>query len=492
MNGLLETAGGLLARRRFLTAWLPVLLFVSALAVVGIAAVGVPRAEAWWEGLPGQANAVAGVALLGATMLASEVLAGLRPAIIRLYEGYWSALPGGKALIRSGRERTAAAADPERPWTLPTPERLMPTRLGNILGAAEQQASRYGMDAVTAWPRLYTVLPESFTILIGRAATSLELMITISVLGGAFALIACPVAAVSLPWYWAPLLLWSGGVLAWAGYRGALGAAARYGELVRTAFDVHRWQLLDAMGLTRPESWAKELKQWEQIHQLWQRGRPDSGSAHLLGYPSSADTDPASAVSPPGARPALSARPPSTAPTLSAIGPPDDESALLTNGAPSPGRRPLLLAFAWGVLVTLGAAIPAALRDEGVTASHDLPDFHVLTAADLTSPAPGLVGRYTLRPISRHAPVSRDDLGPVLAAPGLTGRVVTTLAVQRPSFALNRGDDLVVLPLAQPGLSVRVTVLEFSTAQDKLTVAVPETDLSRLLATKTPVFQLAR
>ncbi|MER5756896.1 hypothetical protein [Streptomyces sp. NPDC002088] len=499
MNGLLETAGGLLARRRLITTWLPVLLFVSALTVVGVAAVGTARAEAWWADLPGQARAVAGVVFLTTTVLAAEILAGFRPAVVRLYEGYWSPLPGGKALMRSGRERIAAAADPERPWTSPTPDRLMPTRLGNILAAAEQQADRYGMDAVTAWPRLYTALPEPFTILFGQAAASLELMISVSALGGLFALVACPVAAVILPWYWAPLLLWAGGLLAWAGYRGALGAAARYGELVRTAFDVHRWLLLDAMGLSRPESWAAELRQWEQIHQLWQRGRPDSGSAHLLGYPAPTDTDPASPATPPRTGPPLpvsgtpEAEPPPPTPDEEPHPPTlDEEPQPLAHGAPSPGRRPLLIALCLGVLAILGAALPDAFRDEGVTASRDLPDFHVLTAADLSGPAPGLVGRYTLRPIGEHAQVSPYDLGPVLPEPGLTGRVVTTLTVQRPVFMLDRGDILLVLPLSQKGPAARVTVLEFSAAKDKVTVAVTEAELSRLLSTKNPVFQLAR
>ncbi|OPG07478.1 hypothetical protein B1R27_13315 [Streptomyces sp. GKU 895] len=496
---VLETAGGLLARRRLITTWLPVLVFVSALAVVGVAALGTARAEKWWAELPGQARAIAGVVLLAATVLASELLAGFRPAVVRLYEGYWSALPGGSALMRSGRERTAAVADPTRPWTSPTPDRLMPTRLGNILAAAEQQADRYGMDAATAWPRLYTALPEPFTILLGQAATSLELMITVSVLGGLFALVACPIAAAALSWYWAPLLLWAGGLLAWAGYRGALGAAGRYGELVRAAFDVHRWLLLDAMGLSRPESWAAELRQWEQIHQLWQRGRPDSGSAHVLGYPSPADADPASSTPPPQTEPARpvagtseAEAPPPTAdeePSPPAL---DEEPSLPAHAAPSAGRRPLLITLCLGVLAILGAALPHAFRDEGVTASRDLPDFHVLTASDLSGPAPGLVGRYTLRPIAEHTQVSPDDLGPCLPAPGLTGRIVTTLTVQRPAFTLDRGDNLLVLPHSQKGPAMRVTVLDFSAAKDQVTVAITEAELSRLLSTKNPVLQLAR
>jgi hypothetical protein len=38
------------------------------------------------------------------------------------------------------------------------------------------------------------------------------------------------------------------------------------------------------MGLTRPVSLSAERTQWQQIHQVWQRGVPDAGQAHHLGY----------------------------------------------------------------------------------------------------------------------------------------------------------------------------------------------------------------
>jgi len=460
-----------------------VLIFLASLSAVVVAAVGPHQAENAWNDIPGQAKAVAGVVFLGGSLVVAEVLTALRPAVLRLYQGYWSALPGGGFLMRSGRERTGAAVDPERPWTSPTPDRLMATRLGNILRAAEQQADRYGMDAVTAWPRLYAVLPEPFTILVGQAASSLDLMITISALGVAFALVASPIAALALPWYWAPLLLWLGGVLSWTGYQGALGAAARYGDLVRAAFDVHRWQLLDAMGLARPTSWAAELSQWQQIHQLWQRGRPDSGAAHLLGYTSSPVPTHGSPIPPPDDKQGPPPRPSS-----------DDRASpgRPTGDAPSLGRRPLLIALGIGAIVFVGAALSAGPGGEKVRASHDLPDFHVVADADLTRPEPDLVGRYTLVPISRNSEISPDDLGPRLPAPGLSGRVVTTLAVARPAFVLSNGEVLTVLPLKHPGPAVQVTVLAFSATQESLTVAMSAADLASLLPTPTAQFQVAR
>ena len=288
MVSLFDTAGGLLTRRRLLTAWLPMLVFVSALTVIVAAGLGSDRVAHQWDALSTPVKAVISVLFLGGTVLAAEILAAVRPTLIRLYQGHWHS----QSLMAWGRERAEAARDRDRPWTSPTPDRLRPTRLGNILAASEQQAERYGMDAPTAWLRLYPVLPDSFTTLLGQAASSLELLLTVSLLGALFAVAGGALAAIFCPWYWVPVVVCLGCALAWTGYRGALDAAVRYGGLVRAAFDVHRWLLLDAIGLRRPESWAAELEQWQQLHQLWQRGRPDSGKAHLLGYPSADKQEP--------------------------------------------------------------------------------------------------------------------------------------------------------------------------------------------------------
>ena len=295
MGSLLDTAGGLLSPRRLLTAWLPMVVFVSSLTVIISAGLGSERVAHHWNGLSAPLKAAIAVAFLGGTVLAAELLAAIRPTLIRLYQGHWRS----EALMAWGRARAAAARDPDRPWTSPTPDQLRPTRLGNILAASEQQAERYGMDASTVWLRLYPVLPDAFTTLLGQAAGSVELLLTVSMLGGVFAIVGGALAAIFCPWYWVPPVLLAGCAAAWAGYQGALGAALRYGGLIRAAFDVHRWLLLDAMGLRRPESWAAELEQWQQLHQLWQRGRPDSGKAHLLGYPVSADKEMATVESPP-------------------------------------------------------------------------------------------------------------------------------------------------------------------------------------------------
>ncbi|MFF2847462.1 hypothetical protein ACFVT5_14150 [Streptomyces sp. NPDC058001] len=286
MTGLFDSTSGVLGRRLFTTTWVPVLVFGALVTVLVLSATGWSLARGRWDGLSADLRGLAIVLFLAVTVLLTQLLAAVRPGIIRLFEGYWDAVP---LLRRIARRCARRLDDPversRRPWSLPAPEEMLPTRFGNIIRAAEQEARRYGMDAATAWPRLYVTLPETFTTHFAAAAGAVDLAVTISSLGAVFAVVGGGFAAVALPWYAAAYCAGGGALTCWLGHQAAVRAAVAYGELIRTAFDVHRWLLLDAMGLTRPTGLNAEREQWRQIHQVWQRGVPDAGQAHLLGYP---------------------------------------------------------------------------------------------------------------------------------------------------------------------------------------------------------------
>ena len=133
----------------------------------------------------------------------------------------------------------------------------MPTRLGNILRAAEDYPlDRYEINAIVVWPRLYAVLPDSFTAAIAAAKLPLDLMAVIGALAAAFTVAGTVIAAVLLPWY-AALACGAGGLLACSlAYAGAVQSARPYAQLIRAGFDVHRGLLLDAAG-DRPAPTAR-------------------------------------------------------------------------------------------------------------------------------------------------------------------------------------------------------------------------------------------
>lgn len=68
--------------------------------------------------------------------------------------------------------------------------------------------------------------------------------------------------------------LWGGALLAWACYRGALNAAVVYGQHVRVAFDLHRADLLEALGEEPRPGPEAERERWRRICLFWHRGIP--------------------------------------------------------------------------------------------------------------------------------------------------------------------------------------------------------------------------
>jgi hypothetical protein len=126
----------------------------------------------------------------------------------------------------------------------------MPTRLGDILRAAElRPQTKYGLDAVACWYALWLALPADTKAELVRARTALDSAARGWLWGALF--------AVWTPWTWwaAPIALV---VITVMYYGGILPAATIFGELMVSAFDVHRFRLYDSLYLPRPTSPAAE------------------------------------------------------------------------------------------------------------------------------------------------------------------------------------------------------------------------------------------
>jgi hypothetical protein len=292
---------GLLDRRFLLSAWLPAMLLWGGLGALVVTGTGWLAAVHWWLRQPGQFQGVLLVAALAWVTFWSYLVAALTPAFIRIGEGYW---PGCLArLADSGRTRhqgrqatlgkdVAAFARWHADYPLRAAD-VMPTRLGNILRAAEDHAlDRYGINAIVVWPRLYVLLPDRFTIVLAAAKTPIDLMAVIGTLAAAFTVAGTTIAAIMLPWFVALACFVGGLLVVRLAYEGAVQAARPYAELVRAGFDVHRGLLLDAMDMRRPRSYGEERGQWRQLSHLWLQGAPEGAAgASLLGYAGLPDED---------------------------------------------------------------------------------------------------------------------------------------------------------------------------------------------------------
>lgn len=287
--GVLDTAAGVLEQRILRAVFMPVLGFLIALGGLVVAGVGWTTSVRWWAALDGSARlALVGV-LLVAALLLSQLVAAQRTALFRLLEGYWQRLP--PALTDRGLRRQRAidgglTIDDPRWHLYPRDNRLLlPTTFGNIMRGAEQySADRYAIRAINAWPRLYPTLPEPFQHTLAAALGELEFAVTMCSLGVAFALASTGIAVWLPPWYAVALCWWGGFLVAWLGYRAAIGAAEAYSQLFRTAFDVYRWSLVGTVGLRRPSRHEDEPALWRALDRLWIRSGVHSHESALLDH----------------------------------------------------------------------------------------------------------------------------------------------------------------------------------------------------------------
>lgn len=126
----------------------------------------------------------------------------------------------------------------------------MPTRLGDILRAAERRpADKYGLDAIVCWYALWLLLPTETKTELVQARSALDNAARTWLWGALF--------VVWTPWTW-PALPIAVVVPVLAYYFGILAAATQFGELTVSAFDLYRFRLYDSLRLPRPSSSAAE------------------------------------------------------------------------------------------------------------------------------------------------------------------------------------------------------------------------------------------
>ncbi|HKT03656.1 MAG TPA: hypothetical protein VJT31_29360, partial [Rugosimonospora sp.] len=147
---------------------------------------------------------------------------------------------------------------------------LRPTALGNALAAMEHRAgAEYGWDAVVAWPRLYLVLGQPTRMVVDDRRDTLDTAARLAVTAGITAIASAALLARS--GWWLLLALAPLGVAALA-YQGAVLAAVAYGDAVRAAFDLHRFDLLDKLHLPLPADQTAERTACDALSLLWRQG----------------------------------------------------------------------------------------------------------------------------------------------------------------------------------------------------------------------------
>jgi hypothetical protein len=255
--------------RRFLfNALLPTLVFITVLAAVVVADFySFAKLGTWWTRLDALSKTATTLVYAAAIWFLAAAVASQWRGIVRLFEGYpakWllSGRAPGTAWHTSHRTRLWVGNEEEdidenpevayyRYPLLEDEERddedVLPTTLGNILLAGERYSStRYHMDAIVFWPRLYPLLPESFRTEYQEYVIDYEFPLVVAFM------------ATATGWFGGLLTLVAGGdpllflgvfaggnITGYAAYRLGLSSAEELAEQHRTAFDLYRHALLE-------------------------------------------------------------------------------------------------------------------------------------------------------------------------------------------------------------------------------------------------------
>lgn len=304
----LDKLGGFFDRRFVVAYWAPVLIGMVITGGVLVARLGRTRGVGWWAKLGTVEQFWLGIgALLLVTGLAYLLQAFTVP-LIRTYEGYtlphWLQTIGRNGQRRTWEQLRATTGFPEDDAQNETDAMaqtnaedayrsffvnylrddalLRPTRLGNVITAAEEYAYQmYRLDSVLWWPRLITLIPEPTRHRIDDALTDLVALLnlctvlTLTGLGGGLFLFLTDKRG----WLFAISFL-GPFVLGWLCYLSAVSQARAYADLVRTVFDLHRHDVLKQMHVPVPKNLRQERVLWTALNNWTYRYMPPWETQH--------------------------------------------------------------------------------------------------------------------------------------------------------------------------------------------------------------------
>ena len=203
--------------------------------------------------------------------------ARLAGVLVQVQRKRWLALRK-RAHRKVGRDRELRVrADAlRRLAAVPPADVLLPTALGNALRAGELSAGeRYGLTTLTSWPRIYLQVSDRMAEVLRSTRDALDTAVNFC---WAF-LVLTGTGVTAL--YDEPSAWWLcgvGSVLAAVAYKGAVTAAQAYSGLMHVVYDLHRFDLLDALHYPLPTDPASEEALFSEVSDrfagLRSRGRP--------------------------------------------------------------------------------------------------------------------------------------------------------------------------------------------------------------------------
>ncbi|WP_406356318.1 hypothetical protein [Streptomyces sp. NBC_00658] len=144
----------------------------------------------------------------------------------------------------------------------------MPTGLGNILRASETTPQyKYGLDAVTVWPHLWLLLPDTARQDVQSARRSLDTAAAATLWG----LLFCAFA----PWTWFAIPVGLT-VAAFATFMWIPARAKTFADLLEAVFDLYRTALYRQLRWPLPDNPSLEVTAGRRLTTYLQRGSTDT------------------------------------------------------------------------------------------------------------------------------------------------------------------------------------------------------------------------
>jgi len=144
---------------------------------------------------------------------------------------------------------------------------LLPTAFGNTLRAFETYSRvMYGLESIDGWSRILAVVPEDYRTLIDNAKTQVDFWVNMGLVS-----ILLLVEYFGIAYYQNAFnALWLLGLIIMtmiiSPYR-AKRVAVEWGDLVKSVFDLYRFDLLEAMGIELPKTRDEERVLWTKVSQ---------------------------------------------------------------------------------------------------------------------------------------------------------------------------------------------------------------------------------
>lgn len=175
--------------------------------------------------------------------------------------------------LKNKRDALATEYDLKYP---PLDSMILPTRLGNILRAAEVYSQdRYHADSVMLWPRMVWAIDREYMNQVDAANDQCSFLLNSSLLSAIFAIMAFVVSGYQVLFFPSSsnsilyvLLGLAALGIAWFFYTASLMNVTKYGNLIRSSYDLFRFNLLEKLHLKLPPNNQEEKELWYKLSEF--------------------------------------------------------------------------------------------------------------------------------------------------------------------------------------------------------------------------------